>query len=90
MRCASEKVYPTSKQTNYILTHGVSGVDWRFKKHPLAENVYNVLMNCWNDVKLAKLDFLGLSKIEASKQPRIKHVQTVQFQLWIQGRLCYN
>jgi hypothetical protein len=27
---------------NYILTHGVSGVDWRFYKHPLPENVYNV------------------------------------------------
>jgi len=27
---------------NYILTHGVSGVDWRFYKHPLPENVYDV------------------------------------------------
>ena len=27
---------------NYILTHGVSGVDWRFYKHPLPEHVYDV------------------------------------------------
>jgi hypothetical protein len=25
---------------NYIMTHGVSGVDWRFYKHPLPEHVY--------------------------------------------------
>jgi|BarGraNGADG00212_2_1021979.scaffolds.fasta_scaffold01769_8 integrase len=27
----------------YILTHGVSGVDWRFYKHPLPEHVYDVV-----------------------------------------------
>jgi hypothetical protein len=32
---------------NYILTHGVSGVDWRFYKHPLPEQVYDVYMKHW-------------------------------------------
>jgi hypothetical protein len=27
---------------NYIMTHGVSGVDWRFYKHPPPEHVYDV------------------------------------------------
>jgi hypothetical protein len=36
---------------NYILTHGVSGVDWRFYKHPLLEHVYNVYMQYWKNVE---------------------------------------
>ncbi|MGA3358746.1 MAG: hypothetical protein ABSC87_00835 [Halobacteriota archaeon] len=36
---------------NYVLTHGVSGVDWRFYKHPLPENVYDVYMKYWKDVR---------------------------------------
>jgi hypothetical protein len=35
---------------NYIMTHGVSGVDWRFYKHPLPENVYDVYMKSWRGV----------------------------------------
>jgi hypothetical protein len=38
---------------NYILTHGVSGVDWRFYKHPLPEHVYDVYMKYWKDVGLS-------------------------------------
>ncbi|MGA9079851.1 MAG: hypothetical protein WB581_06445 [Halobacteriota archaeon] len=38
---------------NYILTHGVSGVDWRFYKHPLPENVYDAYMKYWSDVHFA-------------------------------------
>jgi integrase len=38
---------------NYIMTHAVSGVDWRYK-HPLPETVYDVYMNSWRGVKLAK------------------------------------
>jgi hypothetical protein len=38
---------------NYILTHGVSGVDWRFYKQPLPEHVYNIYMKSWADVDLA-------------------------------------
>ena len=37
---------------NYIMTHGVSGVDWRFYKHPLPEHVYDVYMRYWGDVRL--------------------------------------
>ncbi len=29
---------------NYIMTHGVSGVDWLFYKHPLPASVYDVYM----------------------------------------------
>ena len=29
---------------NYILTHSVSGVDWRYYKHPLPDSVYDVYM----------------------------------------------
>jgi len=36
----------------YILTHGVSGVDWRFDKHPLPEHVYDVYMRYWKEVRL--------------------------------------
>ena len=35
---------------NYILTHGVSGVDWRFYKHLLPEHVYDAYMKYWVDV----------------------------------------
>jgi integrase len=38
---------------NYIMTHGVSGVDWRFYKHPLPEHVYDVYMKYWVSVRLA-------------------------------------
>ncbi len=36
----------------YILTHGVSGVDWTHYKHPLPEHVYDVYMRYWRNVKL--------------------------------------
>jgi integrase len=35
---------------NYILTHDVRGVDWRFYKHPLPEHVFDVYMRYWGDV----------------------------------------
>jgi integrase len=38
---------------NYILSHGVSGVDWRFYKHPLPEHVHDAYMRYWKNVKLA-------------------------------------
>ena len=37
----------------YIMTHGVSGIDWKHYKHPLPENVYDVYMQYWADVRLA-------------------------------------
>jgi len=36
---------------NYILTHGVSGVDWRFYKHPLPEHVYGIYMLYWRGLE---------------------------------------
>ena len=37
----------------YILTHGVSGVDWAHYKHPLPEHVYDVYMKYWKNVGLS-------------------------------------
>lgn len=37
----------------YIITHGVSGVDWTHYKHPLPEHVYDVYVKHWADVRLA-------------------------------------
>jgi hypothetical protein len=37
----------------YILTHGVSGVDWRYYKHPLPDSVYDIYMQYWGDVQFA-------------------------------------
>ena len=34
----------------YIMTHGVSGIDWKHYKHPLPENVYDIYMQYWGDV----------------------------------------
>ncbi len=34
----------------YILTHGVSGVDWTHYKHPLPEHVYDAYMRYWEKV----------------------------------------
>ena len=35
----------------YIMTYGVSGIDWKHYKHPLPENVYDVFMKCWEEVR---------------------------------------
>jgi hypothetical protein len=32
------------------MTHGVSGADWRFYKHPLPTSVYDVYMKYWSSV----------------------------------------
>jgi len=37
---------------NYIMTHGVSGIEWQYYKYPMPENVYDVYMQYWGDVKL--------------------------------------
>jgi hypothetical protein len=31
----------------YIITRGVSGIDWKHYKHPRLKNVYEVYMKCW-------------------------------------------
>jgi integrase len=38
---------------NYIMTHGVSGVEWQYK-HPLPETVYDVYMKSWGGVELSR------------------------------------
>ncbi len=40
----------------YILTHGVSGIDWKHYKHPLPEHVYDVYMQYWRDFGLVGRD----------------------------------
>jgi len=37
----------------YILTHGVSGVDWSHYKHPLPEHVYDNYMKYWGRTKIS-------------------------------------
>ena len=37
----------------YIMTHSVSGIDWKHYKHPLPEHVYSIYMRYWGNVRLA-------------------------------------
>ncbi|MGA3198814.1 MAG: hypothetical protein ABSD89_05350 [Halobacteriota archaeon] len=39
----------------YVLTHGVSGVDWRFYKHPLPDSVYDYIYEVLGRRQLQKL-----------------------------------
>ena len=41
---------------NYILTHNVKGVDWRFYKSPRAEPVFDVYMQYWKDVEFKSIE----------------------------------
>ena len=34
----------------YIMTHGVSSVEWKHYRHPLPDSVYAVYMKYWKDV----------------------------------------
>jgi hypothetical protein len=43
-----------NRELRVILTHDVSGVDWRFYRHLLSENVYDVYMKSWRDVNSTK------------------------------------
>ena len=36
----------------YVMTHGVSGIDWKHYKHPLPDSVYDIYMKYWGDVSL--------------------------------------
>jgi len=38
---------------NYILTHGISGVDWRFYKSPRPGPVYDIYMQYWREIELS-------------------------------------
>jgi integrase len=35
----------------YVLAHAMTGVDWEHYKHPLPENVYDIYMRYWKDVR---------------------------------------
>ncbi len=35
-----------------ILTHGVSGIDWKHYKHPLPEHIYEVFITYWQNTKI--------------------------------------
>ena len=37
---------------NYKLTHGVSGVDWRFHNRPRPAPEFDIYMRCWGNVDL--------------------------------------
>jgi integrase len=39
---------------SYVLTHGVSGVDWTHYKHPLPEYVYEIYLKYWGKVKFVE------------------------------------
>jgi hypothetical protein len=36
----------------YIMTHGVSGIDWKHDKHPLPEHVYYGFIKYWHNTRL--------------------------------------
>jgi hypothetical protein len=36
----------------HIMTHGVSGIDWKQYKHLLPEHVYEVYMRYWKEVAI--------------------------------------
>jgi hypothetical protein len=38
------------------MTHGVSGIDWKHYKHLLPEDVYDIYMRYWRDIKIASKD----------------------------------
>jgi hypothetical protein len=40
-----------SSNRAYVLTHGVSGIDWKHYKHPLPGNVFDVYMKYWKNVR---------------------------------------
>ncbi len=39
----------------YVLTHGVSGVDWSYYKHALPEHIYDIYMKSWAGIHLTEL-----------------------------------
>jgi hypothetical protein len=39
---------------SFVLTHGEHGIDWKYYKHPLPENVYDVYIKSWEEVDFAR------------------------------------
>ena len=50
---ASDILQWDQSNKNYILTHNVAGVDWRFYKSPRAEPVYDIYIQYWKDTQFA-------------------------------------
>ena len=55
----------------YIMTHGVSGVEWKHYKHPLPENVYDVYMKHWKGIISKRL------KVRAQNRTTRKTILTI-------------
>ncbi len=48
----SDEIGFTDANKNFIMSHGVSSINWTSYKQFLPENVYKVYMGSWEDVKL--------------------------------------
>ena len=48
------------------MTHGVSGVDWRFYKRPRPDPVYDIYKQYWGDVCLASEDACVIVNVDES------------------------
>jgi hypothetical protein len=53
----------------YVLTHGVSGIDWSHYKHPLPEYVYVNYMQYWGSVHLLEKEIPGEISRTTAIQP---------------------
>ncbi|MGZ4932817.1 MAG: hypothetical protein ACXVIG_07615 [Halobacteriota archaeon] len=54
---------------NYILTHGVSGVDWRFYRSPRPDSVYDTYMQDWGDVTFKERSLSRLRGYHDKRHP---------------------
>jgi integrase len=36
---------------SYVMTHGVSSIEWKHYRHPLPDSVYDVYMKYWGDMR---------------------------------------
>jgi hypothetical protein len=55
----SDEIGFTDANKNFIMSHGISGVNWQSYKQFLPENVYNVYMKYWKDVKLDNISLFS-------------------------------
>ena len=58
----------------YILTHGVSGVEWAHYRHPLSEQVYDVYMRYWKDGRFRTLVICSLRQLSIAKRGDITRI----------------
>lgn len=48
----SDEVGFNDENKNFIVSHGVSSINWQSYKQFLPENVYNRYMVCWGEVTI--------------------------------------